>query len=228
MAARLPAPQAVVFDMDGLLLDSERLCMEIFSEVVTEHGFTFDREVYARCIGTTRTGTRAVLRAGFGDDFPLDAIEHAWMERYESKVLSAPVPVKAGARELLEALADRGVPCGLATSTRRELAVRKLELADLARYFAVRVTGDEVRSGKPDPEPYLLALSRLGAQGPGSWALEDSDNGVRAAHAAGLHVLQVPDLTPPAAAVRALGHRIVDSLHAVRALLDGQVRQNEN
>lgn len=220
MSARLPAPDAVVFDMDGLLLDSERLCMAIFANVVAAHGFVFDRAVYGRCIGTTRDGTRAVLRDGYGDAFPLDAIERDWMERYESRVLGAPVPVKAGARELLEGLRERGVPCGLATSTRRAVAARKLELTGLAKYFRVQVTGDEVRRGKPDPEPYLEAVRRLAVAAPRSWALEDSDNGVRAAHAAGLNVVQVPDLTPPADAVLALGHRVVESLDAVRALLD--------
>ncbi|TDJ23547.1 MAG: HAD family phosphatase [Gammaproteobacteria bacterium] len=212
-------PRAVVFDMDGLLLDSERICMEIFADVCTQHGFAFDRGVYARCIGTNREGTRRVLLEGYGAEFPYEVIEHDWMRRYEARVLAEPVPVKAGAFAVLECLDERKIDIALATSTYAPIAARKLELAGLDGYFEIRVTGDQVSRGKPDPEPYLEALRRLGHAADGCWALEDSDNGVKAAHGAGMMVVQVPDLIEPSAEVRALGHPVVDSLLDVLALL---------
>lgn len=219
--APIAPPRAVVFDMDGLLLDSERICMAIFADVCVQHGFAFDRAIYGRCIGTNREGTRRVFLDGYGPEFPFEAIEHDWMRRYEARVREQPVPVKTGALAVLEWLRERSVDIALATSTQGPLAARKLELAGLDGYFEIRVTGDQVSRGKPDPEPYLEALRRLGQAAEGCWALEDSDNGVRAAYRAGMTVVQVPDLIEPSAEVRALGHPVVDSLVDVLALLGG-------
>lgn len=216
----LIAPRAVVFDMDGLLLDSERICMAIFADVCTQHGFAFDRVAYGRCIGTNREGTRRVLLDGYGAEFPYQDIEDEWMSRYEARVLAEPVPVKTGVMAVLDCLRERQIPIALATSTQALVARRKLELAGLDGYFEIRVTSDQVSRGKPDPETYLEALRRLGRAAEDCWALEDSDNGVRAAHRAGMRVVQIPDLIEPAPEVRALGHAVVDSMLDVLALLD--------
>ena len=224
MSSKIAAPRAVVFDMDGLLLDSERICMEIFAEVCVSNGFEFDRIVYGRCIGTNREGTRQVLLEGYGAEFPYEVVEDEWMSRYEAQVQSEPVPVKAGATEVLECLRRREVPIALATSTQAPIALRKLELAGLAGYFEIAVTGEQVSRGKPDPEPYVEALRRLGQAARDCWALEDSDNGVVSAHGAGMMVVQVPDLIEPTAEVRALGHVVVDSLVDVLALLGEHTR----
>jgi len=217
--APIAPPRAVVFDMDGLLLDSERICMSIFADVCTQHGFAFDRIVYGRCIGTNRAGTRRVLQDGYGAEFPYQVIEDEWMSRYEAHVMAEPVPLKTGAMAVLECLRERQVPIALATSTQAPVADRKLELAGLDGYFEIAVTGDQVSRGKPDPEPYVEALRRLGQVAKDCWALEDSDNGVLSAHRAGMTVVQIPDLIEPSAEVRALGHVVVDSLVDVLALL---------
>jgi HAD superfamily hydrolase (TIGR01509 family) len=217
--AQIVPPRAVVFDMDGLLLDSERICMSIFADLCTQYGFAFDRIAYGRCIGTNRAGTRRVLQDGYGTEFPYEAIEDEWMSRYEARVLAEPVPLKTGAMAVLECLRERRVPIALATSTQAPLACRKLELAGLDGYFEIVVTGDQVSCGKPDPEPYVEAVRRLGQTAADCWALEDSDNGVLSAHRAGMTVVQIPDLIEPSAEVRAIGHVVVDSLVDVLALL---------
>ncbi len=212
--ARAIAPDALVFDMDGLLLDTERIAREAFCEACREAGWPDpDFDVYARCIGGAGGDEGAVLRAGYGPDFPWQAVRDGWWRRYHEHVEHRPVPVKPGAAELLAYCVESGLPCALATYTRAALAQTKLSLAGLDGYFPVRVTGDMVRRGKPDPEPYLSAAERLGARPERCWAFEDSTNGVRSAFAAGCAVFQVPDLVEPPPELRRLGHTVLESLY---------------
>ena len=213
-------PLAVVFDMDGLLLDSERLARECFIQACADVGWDADIPAYDRCVGSTSEATERILRDACGREFPYTEMSARWGERYDAHVNHHPVAVKPGARELLDRLERLDIPRALAPSTRRSTAQRKLQLAGLADYFLHMVCGGETERGKPHPDPYLAATGHL-LQEPGQcWALEDSDNGVRAAHAAGLRVFQVPDLVQPDATVRALGHPVLRSLFEVLDLLD--------
>ena len=200
--------------MDGLLLDTERIARDAFEAACRDAGWPSpDRAVYARCIGGTGADEGAILRAGYGPEFPWEAVRDRWRRRYRDHVEHRAVPVKPGALELLSYCVDSGIPCALATSTRAGLARTKLSLAGLDGYFAVCVTGDMVRRGKPDPEPYLAAAGRLGIPPQRCWALEDSANGVRSACAAGCAVFQVPDLVEPPPELRRLGHTVLQSLY---------------
>ena len=222
-------PAALAFDMDGLLLDTERIARDAFEAACREAGWPSpDRAVYARCIGGRGENEGAILRAGYGPDFPWEAVRDGWRRRYRDHVEQRAVPVKPGALELLSYCRENGIPCGLATSTRSELARTKLALAGLDRYFAVRVTGDMVRRGKPEPEPYLTVADRLGAPPGQCWAFEDSSAGVRSACAAGFEVFQVPDLVPPHPELRRLGHTVLCSLHdAIDALRESRGGRHE-
>jgi len=211
-------PQAIVFDMDGLLLDTERIALEMFEKACARHDLVVERAVYERCIGTSVSGTREILERALGAAV-YARVSREWFDLYEARVTTQAVDLKDGAREVLELAHGLGLPIALATSTATAIAQTKLRLADLDRYFVTIVGGDAVARGKPNPEPYLLAAQRLGKQPGECWAVEDSDNGVRAAHAAGMFVLQVPDLVPPVDDVRRLGHRVVASLHDVARLL---------
>ena len=171
-SVRAPAPDALVFDMDGLLLDTERIARDAFEEACREAGWADPAlDVYARCIGGTGEDEGAILRAGYGPEFPWEAVRDGWRRRYHERVEHRAVPVKPGAAELLSYCFDSGLPCALATSTRAELAQTKLALAGLDAYFPVRVTGDMVRRGKPDPEPYLAAAARLGTRPERCWGV---------------------------------------------------------
>jgi HAD superfamily hydrolase (TIGR01509 family) len=213
------APAALVFDMDGLLLDTERIALDAFQAACRGHGVVVDKEIYYLCIGSNNDGTREILQCALGPDFPYDRISKDWMELYHQRVSTQAVDLKDGALALLELVRRRRLPAALATSTHTALATTKLRLAGLDSYFSAIIGGDAVTHGKPHPEPYLAATRALGHSPAACWAIEDSDNGVRAAHAAGLFVLQVPDLVQPADAVRNLGHVIVNSLYDVAALL---------
>lgn len=211
----LSRPRAVVFDMDGLLLDSERLALEAFHTACACFGWEPDLAVYRRCVGSTYEATERLLTPLLPSGLLYTTFDARWSEAYAELLDAGALAVKPGALELLDALAERGIPRALATSTRRAVAEHKLALTGLADYLPLRVCGGETQRGKPDPDPYLAALRLLGATAAGTWACEDSDHGVLAAHAAGLYVIQVPDLLEPGDAVRDLGHLVLDDLHAV-------------
>ena len=213
------APAALVFDMDGLLLDTERQALQGFLHACRVNGVTPDLPTYYRCIGTRSRDTRQILIDGHGPDFPFEDVVAARRDYLTTHFKHQPAPVKDGAREILRTAADAGLPCALATSTRDPQATERLAEVGLNRYFGVKVTGDRVRSGKPDPEIYCLAAAELGIEPERCWAFEDSANGVRSAVAAGCHVLQIPDLVAPTDDIRALGHTILPSLQAANELL---------
>ena len=214
--------QAVIFDMDGLLLDSERVALTTFVEACRQLGFEPDVEVYYKCIGGNAERTKEILTQGFGASFPFEAVDRLWHARYEAEAALRPFPIKSGALGLLKFLESRSVRRAVVTSTRHDSAQRKLSNAGLARFFEFIVGGDEIVNCKPDPEIYNKACQRLETPVAACLALEDSDNGVLSAFAAGLTVIQVPDLLPPSAGVRSLGHRIATSLVEVEELLAGR------
>ncbi len=215
-----PQPAAVVFDMDGTLLDTERLARSCFARACRDIGWEPDMAVYDRCVGTTWEATERLIREGFGRDFPYERLSAVWMDHYHAHVHHKPVDMKPGIIEVLERLDQLQVPMAIATSSRRPTVEAKLHLAGIDRYFEHLICGGDTDAGKPAADPYLAALAALGASSGSSWAIEDSDNGVRAAHAAGLTVFQIPDELAPDAAVLALGHDVLSTAHELLVLLE--------
>jgi HAD superfamily hydrolase (TIGR01509 family) len=210
---------AVIFDMDGLLLDTERLALLAFTEACAVLKVNVDKTVYMQCIGTTEARTRNILTNALGDAFPYDELARLWSERYKTEAIEKPVALKEGARELLERIHAESLPMALATSTDYDKAVVKLKNTELFEFFDIVVTGDQVKEGKPHPETYIKAAEGLGQAPKNCLAVEDSDNGVRSAYAAGMAVIQIPDLVEPAADVRSLRHLILRSLRDVKYYL---------
>ncbi len=205
--------QAAIFDMDGLLLDTERVCMRVFQEACEVQKLPFYEEVYLSIIGRNAAGIETIFRKAYGSE--LDRLHQEWRSRYNAVVMHQAIPVKHGVVELLEWLKQQNVPTAVATSTAKEVAKVKLELAGLSQYFDNLTTGCEVTNGKPDPEIYLLAANRLNVEPTKCLAFEDSNNGVRAAIAANMSTYQIPDLVEPSEEVRQFGHVIVPSLNDV-------------
>lgn len=206
--------------MDGLLLDSERLARDAFAQACEQSGWQADMTAYMRCIGSTYETTQRILLEAYGSDFPYADVERRWSEIYHRRIHTKPIALMPGVMALLDHLHAGEIPLALATSTRRPTAEVKLEQAGLADYFCHTVCGGETPRGKPHPDPYLAAAGCLQLAPEQCWAIEDSENGVRAALAAGCQVIQVPDLVIPGAEMRALGHVIVSSLLDVLGWLE--------
>ncbi|KIT17489.1 HAD family hydrolase [Jannaschia aquimarina] len=211
-----PRIEAVVFDMDGLLLDSEGLYREGFRRARTAMDLPPDDDLFHSLIGTNHESGGRMLRDAMGE--AAEPFTDAW-HRENAELLSGPIPLKPTVRACVEALSAAGVPVIVATSTRREIALRRLEQAGLADHLPDLVGGDQVSRGKPHPEIYVAAAARLSIGAEMCAAFEDSANGVRSAVAAGMVVTQVPDLVPPTDDLLALGHRVAPDLHSgLRAL----------
>jgi HAD superfamily hydrolase (TIGR01509 family) len=212
-------PVAVIFDMDGLIFDTEALYQEAFLAASTVGGHDLPTEVIQRTIGVPWAGSRVLLLEEMGSDFPVDQY-FAQMIRHFELLAATQLRLKPGVVELLDFLDQLGMPRCIATSSAHSTVQSHLSAHGLAdRFHAVIGHGDYVAS-KPAPDPFLTAAKRLGVDPALCLALEDSSNGVRSAFAAGMMTVMVPDLIPPTEEIRALCTLVVDDLHAVRLLVE--------
>ena len=214
-------PEAVVFDMDGLMLDSERAINDCMARASRELGHDLPESLWLQMIGGGDGLCRRLLAERIGDDATVELL--ARTEALYDVVVDAGIDHRPGIVDLLDWLVARGIPRAVATSTRRPLAMRKLAAAGLLPYFDAVCTSSDVAAPKPAPDVYLLAASKLGIEPARCLVLEDSPTGVRAALAAGMTPVQVPDMLVPDAAARALGHRIVASLGDAQRLLEARL-----
>jgi HAD superfamily hydrolase (TIGR01509 family) len=213
------ACSAVLFDMDGLMLDTERLLYAAWQRAMADFGYEASEEVFLASVGTTVQSTNQLLRAAYGPDFPLEDTNGRTSDYIWQEVDARGAPLKPGLLALLDFLEARGIPKAVASSSERATIDRLLGSVGLLARFAVTVAGDEVAHGKPAPDIFLLAASRLDVVPERCLVLEDSEPGARAAHAAGMAVIIVPDLKAPSAGVAHLAEAVLPDLHAVRAWL---------
>ena len=217
---KAPLPAAVIFDMDGTLLDTERLSKRAWPIAAAVLGIEFDADLPLAMVGRNTRDCAQMIVARHGPAFPVDALMRAMRDAYDDLASREGIAVMPGAVELIAWLKARRIPLGVATSTRRLRAEAKLEASGLLRHFAALVGGDEVEHGKPAPDIYLAAAARLGQPPQRCVAIEDSEAGYLSAHRAGMTVALVPDLLPPSPAVRALHARVVPTLASVQSWLE--------
>jgi HAD superfamily hydrolase (TIGR01509 family) len=210
-------PRAVIFDMDGLLLDSEPLYRVTWQTAAAELGCPIDDVFYERFVGRGNDEAERILHERFGDAFPLDEFRSRWRRDFDERLDRAPLARKPGAIELLDLLDAIAIPKALATSTPRSIAVRCL--GDLAVRFAALAFGDEVEHSKPHPDLFLLTSQRLGVPPAACLVLEDSEAGVRAARAAGMEVIMIPDLVEPSEEIAGMALRVCASLYDIRGII---------
>lgn len=207
--------EAVVFDMDGVLFDTEILCMKSWMAIAKQWGMGGMEEVFPKCIGLNANDSRRIVMEAYGEDFDYPVFREQTARWFREYIRENGLPVKPGVRELLEWLECSGYSLGLASSTRSETVHGHLEQSGLGGYFRVVVTGDMVEHSKPLPDIYLLACRRLGTEPEKAYAIEDSPNGIRSAHRAGMRPLMVPDMIAPDEEMRRLSHRIFPDLTCV-------------
>ena len=192
---RPAALRAVLFDMDGLLVDSEPLWFEVERAVMARLGGQWGEADQQALIGGSLDRTVSWLLAKAAAPASREDVARWLVAEMAALILARGLPLQPGAGPLLAALDAVGVPCALVTASSRAIMDAVLTVTGLS--FDVTVCGDDVRRGKPDPEPYLLAAARLGVPAAGCVVLEDSPTGIAAARAAGCPVIAVPSVPVP-------------------------------
>ena len=189
--------KGAIFDMDGLLFDTERLVYENWQAMMDKAGYAYSIEDFKQTVGKRKLEVQNFYFSRFGADFPYWEFADRGRERYKKRVLTEGIPMKKGAAYILERCRKKGLKIALATSTSRKTTEFNLRLAGISRYFDVLVCGEDVKNGKPDPEVFLTAASRLGVAPECCAAFEDSVNGILSAYDAGMTTVMVPDYVQP-------------------------------
>jgi HAD superfamily hydrolase (TIGR01509 family) len=218
--------RAVVFDMDGLLVDTETMVRDAMVETAHALGRELPLPVFLSMVGTTNETSDRILEGHFADAELTARFQTGWRERFHA-IAAAEIRLKAGVMEILDELDRLDLPRAVCTSSSPASVERQLGPSGiLPRFHAVVARGD-YRKGKPHPEPYLTAARALATPPRYCLALEDSHNGVRAAHAAGMMTIMVPDLLEATHEISALCVRVAESLHDVCALIGAQAALKE-
>ncbi len=212
--------KAAVFDMDGLMFDTENLTYKLQKGIMQRNfGVDFSLEQYKQTIGKRSADLPKFFAGLYGNKFDFKRFHECCRTEFTCYTEEFGVPIKRGLFELLDDLKERKLKIALATSTTRKSAVRILEIADVLKYFDELVCAEDVSRGKPHPETFLAAAEMLGFAPENCLALEDSFNGVRSAHGAGMVTVMIPDLIEPTDEIRELCYKVCADLSEVKNLL---------
>lgn len=206
----------VIFDMDGVIFDSERLVLECWEEVGAKYQLEGIREAFLPCIGTNSVKTKEIVLKRYGMDFPYDEFTGEASILFHEIADRGGLPVKTGVRELLKYLKDHEIPIAVASSTRLAVVTQELEQAGLYECFSVVMGGDQLKRSKPEPDIYLMTCEKLCVLPASAYAIEDSHNGIRSAYSAGMKPIMVPDMLPPTEEMREKSVIILDDLLQVK------------
>ena len=205
----------MIFDLDGTILDTERLFSKCLIEAALDEGWQLDMDTVIDCIGTTVSETERIVNNVMGKDFPYERIRKIGEDKFRAHIKKHGIPFKNGVLRLLDCLDKRQLPFGLATTTERKDVDEILNIAGILDRFRTTVCGDEVINGKPDPEIYYTAAKNLGINTDEALVFEDSSHGIISAAAAGTRVVWVPDLQDIPESSRKKCYDEIGSLDAV-------------
>ncbi len=210
-----PLPEAVLLDMDGLLLDTEKVARHAFFHSCEMINFTCPEEEYPQLIGHSSILRDKLLASILPNDADINSFNQHWWDCFH-QTLSGEVPAKIGAMDFLNYIYSKNIKIVVVTSSDTQSADTLLTRAKLRPFVGLIIGGDQVKKAKPAPDIYLKAVSYANVPASKCIAFEDSDVGTLAAHAAGIRVIQIPDVKAPSEECASLGHLIFDSLDKVR------------
>lgn len=206
----------IIFDMDGLMFDTERLASRYWKEAGKKFNYKIDDEVFKKTIGLNVVKAEEIYRKYYGVRFPFEKIKNEKINITENHILSKGVPLKEGLCELLEYIKEKQLKIALATSTNRNKTEILLNLSNTKKYFDIITCGNEIINGKPDPEIFLKTSQKINCQSINCIVLEDSENGIIAAHRAGMLSIMIPDITEPKEEIEAMLFKKFNNLKEVK------------
>lgn len=209
-----------IFDMDGLVFETERLYLKFLPESISELGFTANEDILQGSIGMNMKSTRALYLNHYGKDFPFETLSklvHKKLMTYNEK---NGLDLCPNVLELLSYLKERKLPCVIASSSNRDMIQTYLKRNNIEDYFVDIYSGDEVTNGKPDPEIFLLAAKKQNISPDNCMVFEDSYNGIKAAHSAKMKAIMVPNILQPNDEMKALADLILDNIYMIKDYLE--------
>ncbi|MDF2685550.1 MAG: HAD-superfamily hydrolase, subfamily variant 3 [Clostridia bacterium] len=211
--------ELVIFDMDGLMFDSERIYVETWPDAARLFGYEVTEEAVVGAIGLNAEAGRAHFEGLYGKAFPFYEIREARLKSATSLIEKKGLPIKQGLYNILNVLKEKNIKKAIATSSERKRADWYLELSHLEGVFDAIVCGDEIENSKPNPEIFIKAAKKINTEPKHCIVLEDSESGIRAAHSAGMYPFMVPDYKQPSEELKSLTAGIFKSLDAVADIL---------
>lgn len=216
--------KAIIFDMDGLLLDSERVYLNKAQEMIKKYNYPIDMELLLKTIGLNSKKIDELLSNTLGENFDIKLYRQRINKCLGESLYAEPIPLMKGVKELLNYLKQNHIPMVIATSTYRPLAVKALVNAGIDQYFDFLVCGDEVTNSKPDPEIYLKTIDKLGIKKEEAIIFEDSRNGLISANSAGVRCILIPDLVFIEDEKRKLAYRICEHINDAIEIIDKEIK----
>ncbi|MEE0933057.1 MAG: HAD family phosphatase [Clostridium sp.] len=210
--------KAVIFDMDGVIFDTEMVYLKVWSEVFEKYGYKMTKEIYASVLGTGRENVKKVFLHNFGNDLPID-IMYKEKDEELAKAVEKGIPLKNGAYEMLTYLRENNFKIALATSAVKERAIKQLRQANIEVFFNAIVCRDEVKETKPNPEIFLKAAENLDINPKECIVIEDSSAGIKAAFNAGMTAFHVVDLKKADEKILSSAYKSFNNLNEIRSEL---------
>lgn len=214
--------RCVVFDMDGVLFDSESLVIQSWEMVAQAHGIPHVAEICHRCLGANAAASKQMFLTFYEADFPYDTYKAEMSQKFWENVEAGNLVLKSGVQEILDFLELHHISTAIASSTRKAVIQRELAIFDLEKKFCKIIGGDQVHHSKPHPEIYQKACAALDVSPSLAIAIEDSYNGIRSAHDAGMQAIMIPDLLPPTEEILPLTAGVYPSLATLQTFLEGE------
>lgn len=216
--------KGAVFDMDGLMFDSERLVYETWQMMMDELGFEYNLEIFKNTIGLRTDMAESYYNSLYGERFCYQPLKQRSREIFLKRVSEEGVPIKKGLVDLLEFLKSNNLKIAVATSTSAQTAHKIIRMAGVYDYFDAFVCGDDVRNGKPHPEVFLTAAERLSLPPTECVAFEDSINGIKSAHSAEMTTVMVPDYLQPTEEIIPMIDFLCDDLSQAIELISNHMK----